>query len=166
MFACACCICARLCASCCVGWGRSSSHGGRPVSSEWQCLQPQLLITSPMCHLVCCCCCCCCCCMLLGMGYQAYLNTGGIPRGNPGFSPEAIYDPIMSRIVPYLLLTAVLGVFLLTQMRKLMIIDWRLPFPSGTASGLMLASFHTKASATSAPQPVSWSVNSPTTHDC
>eukprot|EP00775_Hariotina_reticulata_P009952 gene9952-10107_t len=82
---------------------------------------------------------------LTGMGYQAYLNTGGKPRGDPGFTPEAIYDPVMSRIVPYLLLTAVLGVFLLTQLRKLMIIDWRLPFPSGTASGLMLASFHTKS---------------------
>jgi uncharacterized oligopeptide transporter (OPT) family protein len=43
-------------------------------------------------------------------------------------------------------MTAVLGVFMLTQMRKLMIIDWKLPFPSGTASGIMLTSFHTAVS--------------------
>jgi uncharacterized oligopeptide transporter (OPT) family protein len=45
--------------------------------------------------------------------------------------------------MPYLVMISVLGAFLLTQMRKLMICDWRLPFPSGTASGIMLTSFHT-----------------------
>jgi hypothetical protein len=78
-----------------------------------------------------------------GMSYQTYLNLGGAPRGTPGFNGEAVYDPEPSRTIPYLLMTAVLGVFMLTQMRKLMIIDWRLPFPSGTASGIMLSSFHT-----------------------
>ena len=80
---------------------------------------------------------------LTGMGYQAYLNLGGAPKGTPGFDPSAVFDPVPSNTMPYLLLTTVLGAFMLTQLRKLMICDWRLPFPSGTASGLMLTTFHT-----------------------
>lgn len=53
-----------------------------------------------------------------------------------------VYNPELSRVIPYLLLISVLGVFCLTGLRKLMIIDWRLPFPSGTASAIMLISFH------------------------
>uniref|UniRef100_A0A383W0U8 Uncharacterized protein n=1 Tax=Tetradesmus obliquus TaxID=3088 RepID=A0A383W0U8_TETOB len=80
---------------------------------------------------------------LTGMSYQASLNLGGPKHGDPDFNPDVIFDPELHRIIPYLLLTAVLGVFMLTQLRKLMIIDWRLPFPSGTASGIMMSSFHT-----------------------
>lgn len=80
------------------------------------------------------------------MGYQTYLNLGGAPRGSPGFQPDAVIDPELSKTIPYLLMTAVLGVFMLTQLRKLMIVDWRLPFPSGTASGIMMQSFHTAVS--------------------
>jgi uncharacterized oligopeptide transporter (OPT) family protein len=54
-----------------------------------------------------------------------------------------VYDPVPSKTMPFLLMISVLGAFLLTQMRKLMICDWKLPFPSGTASGIMLTSFHT-----------------------
>lgn len=81
------------------------------------------------------------------MGYQAYRNLGGVPAGTPGFNPAAVYEPIPSKTMPYLLMISVLGAFLLTQMRKLMICDWRLPFPSGTASGIMLTSFHTAVSS-------------------
>jgi hypothetical protein len=80
------------------------------------------------------------------MGYQAYLNLGGAPRGTPGHNPAVVYDPVPSKTMPFLLMISVLGAFLLTQMRKLMICDWKLPFPSGTASGIMLTSFHTAVS--------------------
>lgn len=82
----------------------------------------------------------------LGMGYQAYRNLGGVPRDSPDFNPAVVYDPIPQNTMPYLLLVSVLGTFMLTQLRKLMICDWRLPFPSGTASGIMLTSFHTAVS--------------------
>lgn len=81
------------------------------------------------------------------MSYQAYLNLGGAPRGSPDHNAAVVYDPIPSKTMPYLIMISVLGAFLLTQMRKLMICDWRLPFPSGTASGIMLTSFHTAVSA-------------------
>lgn len=85
-----------------------------------------------------------------GMSYQAYLNLGGAERGQPGYQPETVFDPDLHKTIPYLLMTAVLGVFMLTQLRKLMIIDWRLPFPSGTASGIMMTSFHTAVSRAAA----------------
>ncbi|KAI8471372.1 MAG: OPT superfamily oligopeptide transporter [Monoraphidium minutum] len=80
---------------------------------------------------------------MTAMGYQAYLNMGGAPRGSPDFHPEAVFDPVPSRTIPYFLLTSLTGAFLLTQLRRLMICEWKLPFPSGTASGIMLTSFHT-----------------------
>lgn len=83
---------------------------------------------------------------ITGMGYQAYRNLGGAPRDSPEFNPAVVYDPIPQNTMPYLLLVSVLGTFMLTQLRKLMICDWRLPFPSGTASGIMLTSFHTAVS--------------------
>lgn len=88
---------------------------------------------------------------ITGMGYQAYLNLGGAPRGSPDFHPEAVYDPVPSNTIPFFLLTSLTGAFLLTQLRKLMIVDWKLPFPSGTASGIMLTSFHTAVSDTGVP---------------
>jgi hypothetical protein len=85
------------------------------------------------------------------MGYQAYRNLGGVPRDHPDFNPAVVYDPVPSNTVPYLLLVSVLGTFMLTQLRRLMICEWRLPFPSGTASGIMLTSFHTAVSHVQAP---------------
>lgn len=79
---------------------------------------------------------------LTGMGYRSYLNLGGVPRGEPGYKEEEVYDPTLSRTIPYLLLISLTGIFVLTSLRKLMIIDWKLPFPSGTATGIMLESFH------------------------
>lgn len=45
---------------------------------------------------------------ITGMGYQAYLNLGGAPRGSPGFDASAVYDPLPSKTMPYLVLTTVL----------------------------------------------------------
>ncbi|KIY94843.1 hypothetical protein MNEG_13121 [Monoraphidium neglectum] len=59
------------------------------------------------------------------MSYQAYLNTGGVPKGKPGFQADVIFEPELSRIIPYLLLVSVIGIFTLTSLRKLMILDWK-----------------------------------------
>jgi hypothetical protein len=36
-----------------------------------------------------------------------------------------IFEPELSRIIPYLLLVSVIGIFTLTSLRKLMILDWK-----------------------------------------
>lgn len=56
------------------------------------------------------------------MGYQAYLNMGGAPRGDPKFDASAVFDPLPSKTMPYLVLTSILGAFMLCQLRKVIII--------------------------------------------
>ncbi len=38
---------------------------------------------------------------LMGMGYQAYLNNGGIPRGQPGYNPGGWGSVANSQIRPH-----------------------------------------------------------------
>lgn len=59
-------------------------------------------------------------------------------------TPLLLYGACTCQVVPYLLSTCVIGVFMLVGLRKLMIIDYALTFPSGTATGLMIDSFFTK----------------------
>lgn len=55
---------------------------------------------------------------------------------------DSVVDPDLHRVYPYLLCIAFGGVFALLGLRVLLIIRWRLPFPSGTASGSMINSLH------------------------
>ncbi len=62
----------------------------------------------------------------------------------PGVPAAVIYEPVLSRIYPYLMLICFAGIFVLISFRQLMIIKWKLPYPSGTASGHMVRSLHTE----------------------
>lgn len=55
---------------------------------------------------------------------------------------DSVVDPVLHRVYPYLLCIAFGGIFALLGLRALLIIKWRLPFPSGTASGSMINSLH------------------------
>ncbi|KAF6265154.1 putative metal-nicotianamine transporter YSL6-like protein [Scenedesmus sp. NREL 46B-D3] len=79
---------------------------------------------------------------LLAMGYQAYLNVGGAPQGQPGYEADAVIDPTPQRVWPYLLLVSFAGMFALLGLRNLLLLKWRLPYPSGSASGYMIQSLH------------------------
>jgi hypothetical protein len=56
---------------------------------------------------------------------------------------QDIYEPVMQRIIPYMFCIGLIGIFMLVVMRKRFIIDYRLHFPSGTATGILIAGFHT-----------------------
>ena len=56
---------------------------------------------------------------------------------------QDVYEPEMKRIVPYMLCIGLIGIFTLVVLRKRFVIDYRLPFPSGTATGTLISSFHT-----------------------
>ena len=49
----------------------------------------------------------------------------------------------MQRIIPYMFCIGLIGIFMLVVMRKKFIIDYRLHFPSGTATGVLISGFHT-----------------------
>lgn len=56
---------------------------------------------------------------------------------------QDVYEPHIWRSIPYLLSVGIIGIFTLVILRKRFIIDYRLQYPSGTATGVLIASFHT-----------------------
>lgn len=56
---------------------------------------------------------------------------------------QDVYEPELHRSIPYVLCVGIIGIFTLVILRKRFIIDYRLQFPSGTATGLLISSFHT-----------------------
>lgn len=79
---------------------------------------------------------------LTAMDRRSYNLLGG--DSAQGNREEDIYEPSLYRVIPYLLCTSVIGVFMLVALRKTMIIDYDLTYPSGTATGLMIDSFFTQ----------------------
>ena len=61
----------------------------------------------------------------------------------------------MSRTIPYMFCIAFSGIFMLVLMRKKFIIDYRLNFPSGTATGILITGLHTPKGETQAHQQAS-----------
>ncbi len=55
---------------------------------------------------------------------------------------QDVYEPELWRVIPYLLCISLIGIFILLQLRKRFIVDYALPYPSGTASGVLINSLH------------------------
>ncbi|KAL2631050.1 hypothetical protein R1flu_015736 [Riccia fluitans] len=81
---------------------------------------------------------------LLGMASFAYEAIG---PDKPGNTLQDIKNPSLGWIIGYLFLVALLGTFVLVPLRKVMIIDYKLTFPSGTATAVLINSFHTPSGA-------------------
>ncbi|KAK3185112.1 hypothetical protein Dsin_032398 [Dipteronia sinensis] len=52
-------------------------------------------------------------------------------------------DPSLTWIIGFLLIVSFLGLFSVVPLRKIMIIDFKLTYPSGTATAFLINSFHT-----------------------
>eukprot|EP00195_Chlamydomonas_chlamydogama_P012501 CAMPEP_0202916382 /NCGR_PEP_ID=MMETSP1392-20130828/68467_1 /ASSEMBLY_ACC=CAM_ASM_000868 /TAXON_ID=225041 /ORGANISM="Chlamydomonas chlamydogama, Strain SAG 11-48b" /LENGTH=378 /DNA_ID=CAMNT_0049608799 /DNA_START=12 /DNA_END=1145 /DNA_ORIENTATION=+ len=61
----------------------------------------------------------------------------------PGDNPKATFEPTMSKTIPLLICISVIGVFTVVFLRKLFIIDYQLPYPSGAATGVLINGFYT-----------------------
>ncbi|KAK1262213.1 putative metal-nicotianamine transporter YSL7 [Acorus gramineus] len=61
--------------------------------------------------------------------------------------PKNIKDPSLGWIIGFLFLVSFLGLFCLVPLRKIMIIDYKLVYPSGTATAHLINGFHTPAGA-------------------
>ncbi len=77
---------------------------------------------------------------LIAMDQNSYELSGDSPANRP----EDVYNPNLGRVIPYLLCTSLIGAFMLCVLRKTIIIDYKLPYPSGTATGHMIKAFFTK----------------------
>jgi OPT family oligopeptide transporter len=76
---------------------------------------------------------------LQAMDYQSYLNAGGL--STPGNFPQDTLNPFSWRIWAYGFCIVFMGVFVNLTVRKPLVIDYNLPYPTGTAVGTMIRSF-------------------------
>ncbi|XP_057809304.1 probable metal-nicotianamine transporter YSL7 [Salvia miltiorrhiza] len=61
--------------------------------------------------------------------------------------PQNIKDPALSWMIGFLFVVSFLGLFSVVPLRKIMIIDFKLIYPSGTATAHLINSFHTPQGA-------------------
>ncbi|RWR84659.1 Oligopeptide transporter [Cinnamomum micranthum f. kanehirae] len=61
--------------------------------------------------------------------------------------PQNIKNPSLRWMISFLLLVSFLGLFTLVPLRKVMIVDYKLIYPSGTATAQLINSFHTPEGA-------------------
>ncbi len=52
-----------------------------------------------------------------------------------GNRSEDVVEPLPSKVFPFVFLIALLGIFMLVNLRRTLIVDIRLPWPSSTATG-------------------------------
>ncbi|KNA25527.1 hypothetical protein SOVF_005950 isoform B [Spinacia oleracea] len=67
-------------------------------------------------------------------------------RGDKGFQHD-IKDPRLGWMIGFLFVVSFLGLFSVVPLRKIMIIDFKLIYPSGTATAHLINSFHTPKGA-------------------
>lgn len=77
---------------------------------------------------------------LLGLNKRTYELAGVDTAGN---SPGSYKEPGLGWMTGYLFVVSFIGVLALVPLRKIMIIDYKLPYPSGTATAVLINGFHT-----------------------
>ncbi|KAK8664079.1 hypothetical protein V6N13_083882 [Hibiscus sabdariffa] len=65
----------------------------------------------------------------------------------PGNRAEDIKNPGLGWMTGFIIVVSFLGLFSLTPLRKVMILDYKLTYPSGTATAMLINSFHTHSGA-------------------
>ncbi|XWS32619.1 hypothetical protein CRYUN_Cryun22dG0005700 [Craigia yunnanensis] len=65
----------------------------------------------------------------------------------PGNRAEDIKNPGLGWMTAFLFVVSFLGLFSLAPLRKVMVMDYKLTYPSGTATAMLINSFHTNSGA-------------------
>lgn len=77
---------------------------------------------------------------LLGLNRRTYELAG---EDTPGNNPKGITEPGIGWMTGFLFVTSFVGITSLVPLRKIMIIDYKLTYPSGTATAVLINGFHT-----------------------
>ncbi|XP_057774182.1 metal-nicotianamine transporter YSL3-like isoform X1 [Salvia miltiorrhiza] len=77
---------------------------------------------------------------LLGLNERTYEQAGVDTEGNP---PGSYKDPGLDWMIGFLFVVSFVGLLALVPLRKIMVIDYKLPYPSGTATAVLINGFHT-----------------------
>ena len=73
-----------------------------------------------------------------------HTQVHGVCAGNSPTDVQAYSTP---KTIGYMFLIGFTGIFAVTALRKIFIIDYKLSYPSGTATGVLINSLHTPAGA-------------------
>ncbi|XP_051143733.1 metal-nicotianamine transporter YSL3-like [Andrographis paniculata] len=76
---------------------------------------------------------------LLGLNRKTYEQAGVDTAGN---SPQSVKEPRLDWMIGFLFVVCFVGLLALVPLRKIMIIDYKLPYPSGTATAVLINGFH------------------------
>lgn len=77
---------------------------------------------------------------LLGLNRRTYEQAGVDSEGN---NPGSIKEPGIGWMMCFLFVSCFVGLLALVPLRKIMIIDYKLAYPSGTATAVLINGFHT-----------------------
>ncbi|KAG9452610.1 hypothetical protein H6P81_005514 [Aristolochia fimbriata] len=77
---------------------------------------------------------------LLGLNKKTYEQAGVDTEGN---APGSYKEPGVGWMTGFLFATCFVGLLALVPLRKIMIIDYQLTYPSGTATAVLINGFHT-----------------------
>ncbi|GLU17579.1 hypothetical protein SLE2022_339400 [Rubroshorea leprosula] len=78
---------------------------------------------------------------LLGLNRKTYILSGVDTEGN---SPRAIKEPGFGWMTSFLFIVCFVGLFVLIPLRKIMIVDLKLTYPSGLATAVLIKGFHSQ----------------------
>lgn len=81
---------------------------------------------------------------MLSMDQKTYELIGA---DYPGNRAEDVKNPSLGWMISFMFVVSFLGLFSLVALRKVMVIDYKLTYPSGTATALLINSFHTNTGA-------------------
>ncbi|XP_022841703.1 probable metal-nicotianamine transporter YSL6 isoform X2 [Olea europaea var. sylvestris] len=89
---------------------------------------------------------------LLSMDEKTYKLIG---EDYPGNRAEDVKNPGLLWMMGFIFVVSFLGLFSLVPLRKVMVLDYKLTYPSGTATAMLINSFHTNTGAELARKQVS-----------
>lgn len=81
---------------------------------------------------------------MLAMDERTYQLIG---TDYPGNRAEDVKNPGLGWMIGFLFVVSFLGLFSLVPLRKVMVMDYKLTYPSGTATAMLINSFHTTTGA-------------------
>ncbi|KAL2532352.1 putative metal-nicotianamine transporter YSL6 [Abeliophyllum distichum] len=81
---------------------------------------------------------------LLSMDEKTYKLIG---EDYPGNRAEDVKNPGLLWMIGFIFVVSFLGLFSLVPLRKVMVLDYKLTYPSGTATAMLINSFHTNTGA-------------------
>ncbi|KAL7145898.1 hypothetical protein ABFS83_06G004800 [Erythranthe nasuta] len=81
---------------------------------------------------------------LLSMDEKTYKLIG---EDYPGNRAEDVKNPGLLWMMGFIFVVSFLGLFSLVPLRKVMVLDYKLTYPSGTATAMLINSFHTSTGA-------------------